>query len=583
MPRNLSIVLGISLAHGDSSAALIIDGCLVAAAEEERFTRIKHYALFPTKSIEYCLRHAGLTPRDVQIVAIAKKPWNGITRRIRTIFQHPQFLTQHKNPDPHSPQESLRSALKRVGLGKASLARVEHHYAHMMSVSHMTSGEEAAFLSFDGLGDFVSTAIGHSTGNGLEILDRVYFPHSVGFFYTAMTQFLGFQHFGDEFKVMGLSSYGQPRYLTAMHELIRESEKFGFHLNLEAFPTENHISSFQVVKAQPKIRPFYNNNFLTQVIGVAPRKPLEALTRSHWDLAKSVQARFEEIGYHLLGQLHDRVGKTTVALSGGCAHNSVWVGKIPQNTPYKKVVVAPACSDAGIAVGAAITVCGVQVNPEGRHWALLGPNDEDYTLDSAPALPSDINDRTFNSDEQLIRWMVEELCEEKIIGLFRGRMEFGPRALGSRSIIADPRVRTMRDRLNERVKHRESFRPFAASVLWEYQEEWFENSFFSPSMEAVFPVKELNRPKISGVVHVDHSCRIQSVVRDTQPFFWDLIEAFRKKTGVPMLINTSFNDSEPVVCTPQDALNCFANCDMDHLVLGLRVFSRLRQATSLSA
>jgi carbamoyltransferase len=582
MPRKPSVILGLSFSHGDSSAALIVDGCLVAAAEEERFTRIKHYALFPAKAVEYCLAHAQISPQQVQVVAIARRPWNAWRQKIGLVLHHPQVLNKNKPPDPNAARKSLNRLLTQAGLRSAHLLRVEHHLAHMFSTRFLADDDNLAFLSFDGMGDFVSAAVGRISDHRLEIMARVHYPHSLGYFYTALTQYLGFPHFGDEFKVMGLSSYGQPRYLSAMRELIREVEPFGFTLNLEAFPLLERPMNFYIENAQPKTSPFFSSNFLTQVIGLPSRKAMEPLTRDHWDLAKSVQVRFEEVANHLLRQLHERAGHKAVALSGGCAHNSVWVGKIPKNSPYEKVYVAPASSDAGIAIGAAIFASQVHVTPQGHHWALLGP-----TPDEVPGVPLKfpfpVLDRAFKNDDDLINWMVEELANEKIIGLCRDRMEFGPRALGNRSILADPRCKTMKDRLNKRVKHRETFRPFAASVLWDYQSQWFEHGFFSPSMEAVFDVKESVRSRIPAVVHVDNSCRVQSVKEDTQPFFWKLLDAFRRKTGVPMLLNTSFNDTEPVVCQSQDAIQCFIHTDLDVLVIGRKVFSRDRTAAALTA
>jgi len=569
-----SIILGISYSHGDSSAALIVEGKLIAAVEEERFTRVKHYALFPFKAIQYCLQHSRLKAEDIEAVAIARQPYNAWARRAWLALQHPALMQSRAEKRAGAPKESLAALLKKAGLRSAKVVRVEHHLAHLLSARFLTNTEGVACLSFDGLGDFVSAAIGQGTGEGVKILNRTYFPHSVGYFYTALTQYLGFPHFGDEFKVMGLSSYGQPTYLKAMRELIREKTPFGFELNLEAFPILKKPMNFYLKNAQPVVTPFYNSNFLTQIIGLPPRKPIEPLTQAHWDLAKSVQMRFEEIGNHLLGQLHDKVGGTAVALAGGCAHNSVWVGKIPQNSEFKSVFVAPASNDAGIAVGAALHVVKTPVTPEGGHWALLGPTPDEIIDETTPKFNFQTEERTFKDEKSLINWLVDELAKEKIVGLCRDRMEFGPRALGSRSILADPRAATMKDRLNLRVKHREAFRPFAASVLWEHQDAWFKNSFFAPTMEAVFEVHEAKRSKIAGVVHVDNSCRIQSVTKETQPFYWELIESFRKKTGVPMLINTSFNDSEPVVCTASDAVKCFSHCEMDILVIGLRVISR---------
>lgn len=578
MPSNPKVVLGISFGHGDSSAAVIKNGVLVAAVEEERFNRIKHYALFPERAIQYCLEQAGLTAKDVEVIAIGKKPLNLFWKKVALTMAHPHFIKRQKQKGQNQAKESLSTFLSRMGLGHAKIFRCEHHLAHLMSARYLESESDMALLSFDGLGDFVSATSARASGSKTEILDRVIFPHSLGFFYTAMTQYLGFPHFGDEFKVMGLSSLGTPKYLAPMRELVRESKGFGFTLNLEAFPILKNPFTFSVENAQPKVGTMYNTSIVQQMLGVAPRKPSDVLTKAHADLAKSIQARFEEVANHLLNDLHKKVPTDILGLAGGCAHNSVWVGKIPRNTPFKKIMVAPASHDAGIAVGAAVLAAKTPIIAEGGSWALLGPSHTDTTETKNPNLENEFDSKKYGSTSKLIQWMVDELAEGKIFGLFHGRMEFGPRALGSRSILVDPRVKGMKDKLNERVKHRETFRPFAASVLEEHQNEWFKDSFYCPTMEAVFEVKEKKRKEIPAVVHVDNTCRIQSVRKDTQPFYWQLIEAFRKKTGVPMLLNTSFNDCEPIVCTKEDALKCFFNCDMDYLVFGETVFTRKAEA-----
>ncbi len=553
------------MGHGDSSAALVVDGRLVVAAEEERYTRIKHYALFPSQSVAHCLRHASIEPEKVEVVAIARRPWSNLWPRLRFLAGHPSFLSQRVSP--RSSEPSLRQLLRQAGLRRARVQRIEHHLAHMWSVRYLASDQPMALLSLDGMGDFVSAAMGRAEGKRIQILDRIRFPHSVGYFYTAMTHYLGFLHHGEEYKVMGLSSYGKPRFLDPLRELLRTRDGFRAELNLEAFPIIKNPIRFSIDKAQPKIEPFYSPSFLTQIIGVPPRKPRQPLTEVHWDLAKSVQVRFEEVANHLLTHLYDTVGIDTLGLAGGCAHNSVWVGKIPRQTSFRKVFVAPASHDAGIAVGAAVGAVPTALAPENHHWALLGPQA------SATAVAGG---EDFSSDAKLIEWLVHELNEGKVVGLFQGRMEFGPRALGSRSIIADPRAASMRERLNTRVKHRETFRPFAASVMAEHQTRWFKDVFDCHAMEGVFEVRESVRSQIAAVVHVDNSCRIQTVRRETQPFFWDLLDAFRKLTGVPMLINTSFNDSEPIVCSADDALRCFERSDLDYLVIERKVFSKTK-------
>lgn len=578
--RRYSIVLGISFGHGDSSACILVDGVCLAAVEEERFVRVKHYGLFPSKAIAYCIKHAGLEPGDVKVVAIARKPRAGLVRKALTALAHPGLLkTKRGAARSEHVEQPVDKLLKIAGLGRARIEYVEHHYAHLATARFLhgpdfQQPESMALMSLDGLGDFVSCAAGKATGSEIKMLHRVHFPHSLGYFYTAMTQYLGFPHFGDEYKVMGLSSYGQPRFLPAMRDLIRETDGFGYRLNLEAFPILKNPVQFSLEKGRPKIRPFFSTPFLTQVLGVPPRKVTDDLTDAHHDLAKSVQIRFEEIANGLLHKLYREVGGETVGLSGGCAHNSVWVGKIPSETPFRNVMTAPACHDAGIAVGAAMIVAGGKIDVQGKHWALLGPAESGQPEISSDKLPEKLVEQKFLNQESLVAWMVSVLSDDKIVGLFNGRMEFGPRALGSRSIVADPRKPEMRQRLNERVKHRELFRPFAASVLWEHQAKWFKNAFYSPHMEAVFEVEPSMRAHIQAVVHVDNTCRIQSVQRQTQPFYWALLDAFRRKTGVPMLINTSFNDNEPIVCTEADAMRCFLNSDLDYLVIGNRAFSK---------
>lgn len=563
-----STILGLSFGHGDSSAALIVNGQLVAAVEEERLNRIKHYAFFPKKSIEYCLNHAGLKPQDVQVIALPRNRLNQLEKRLATLIAYPQLLNR-KGFRTDSNDAPFSRQLSEMGFTHAHYVYVEHHLAHMMSSRFLPKENAFALLSFDGLGDFVSTAIGKCESNAVEILERVTFPHSLGHFYNAITLYMGFHHFGEEFKVMGLSSFGKPTYATAFKELVREREPWGFELNLEAFPPVANAKSMCIENAQPRIMPFYNANILTQMFGLAPRRPTDPLTQKHSDLAKSLQVRFGEIATHLLHQLHKRFPSDTLALSGGCSHNSVWVGTIPQKTPFKKIHVAPASHDAGLSVGAAIFAAKNKVVPEGKDWACLGPSAKEFAKGSNP---TQLPERKFKTQEQLITFLVDQLAEEKIIGLFHGRMEFGPRALGNRSIICDPRKAAMKEKLNDRVKHREKFRPFAVSVLWDYQDEWFPGSFYSPTMEAVFPVKESLKNKIAAAVHVDHTCRIQSIRKDNHSFYYRLIEAFRKKTGIPMLINTSFNDCEPIVCTEEDAFSCFSHCDMDYLVIEDRVY-----------
>ncbi len=570
---NRSLILGISYGHGDSSAAIVKDGELIAAAEEERFRRVKHYGLYPLAAIEFCLKAAKAEAKDVDIVAIARQRTANLFSKLKLVIRHPQWITQRKRVNPATALDSpLDVLLKRLGLAGARVERIEHHMAHLYSARFLSRDKEVALASIDGMGDFVSATLGSANLDQIKIMERVQFPDSLGYFYTAMTQFLGFPHYGDEFKVMGLSSFGKPKFLPQMQQLLRNKGDYGFELNREAFPILQNPIEFWMENGQPKTKPFYHTNLVTQILGIPPRKKGEALLDVHHDLAKSVQIRFEECASRLLNRLYELTKLKTVCLAGGCAHNSVWVGKIRQQTPFEEIHVAPAAHDAGLAVGAAIACAKRVVTVRAPNWALIGP------VPSYKKLPDEkikgFTEMNFFDEATKLSWLADELASKKIVGVCRDRMEFGPRALGNRSILADPRDPEMKDRLNEVVKHRETFRPFAASVQVERQEEWFKDAFFCPYMEAVFEVHEKVRLKIGGVVHADNTCRIQSIVRDTQPFYWDLIEAFRKRTGVPMLINTSFNDQEPIVCSAEDALRCFANTGIDHIVIGERIFSK---------
>ena len=570
-PSTPAVVLGLSAFHADSSAALIVDGVLVAAAEEERFTRVKHTSTFPVHAIEYCLSHAGLKPSEVSTVALPGTPGGGhVAERLKAAAQAPWLVVGSIKSKLKGSRGLMAAALRHAGLGHAPVHHFEHHLAHMASVRPLAN-EPMLLVTLDGLGDFVSASFGTSAGFRTRIEERVYFPHSLGFFYAAMTHHLGFTAFGEECKAMGLASFGKPTYLDHMRRLIAPTPGFGFELSRVAFPDAKHDALFGPETDQPEVAKFHDANAIATLTGLAPRRPGELLDQRHYDFAHSLQIRFEEIADHLLAEAKKRVPHKVLGLAGRCAHNGVWVGKIMERHKFEAVHVAPASHDAGLAVGAAALAFGGKVRCQGSHWALLGPNHEE-----APAFDPTVDGerREFASDAELQGWLARELDAGKIIGLMHGRMEFGPRALGGRSILCDPRQASMRDRLNLRVKHREHFRPFAAAVMWEHQAHWFENGFFSPSMEAVFPVKPRYRERIAAVVHADGSCQVQSIDRQSQPFLWTLIRAFHERTGVPMLVSTGFNDNEPIVCTPRDAMECFRRTDLDYLVIGRTVCFR---------
>jgi carbamoyltransferase len=441
----------------------------------------------------------------------------------------------------------------------------------MASAFLVSPFEQAAVLSIDGFGDFCSTMLGHGTDTRIEKIGSVLFPHSLGLFYTSISQYLGFEKYGDEGKVMGLAPYGEPRYLDQMMEIVQPAGPGAFELNLEYFT--HHTSGVEMSwdEGTPTIGRIYSNKFC-EVFG-PPRGPDEEITDHHRDVAASLQKCLEFHLFRILNDLHARTGSHNLCMAGGVAYNSVANGLIKKNTPFRECFIQPAAGDSGTALGVAFYIWNTLLgHPRGyvMRDAYLGPEYGESELEEAL--------RSFGASYQRYGDVedraAELLASGKIVGWFQDRMEFGPRALGNRSILADPRQEEIKDVLNRRIKHRESFRPFAPSVLEEHVDEYFEDSFESPFMLMVFKVRPQQRPKIPATKHVDHTGRVQSVSREVNPRFWKLIEAFRRRTGIPLLLNTSFNENEPIVCTPQDALHCFATTKMDALVLGNFLLSR---------
>jgi carbamoyltransferase len=457
---------------------------------------------------------------------------------------------------------------------------VEHHVAHLSSAFHCSPFESASVVSVDGFGDFASAAWGRGDGVDIQVEDRVYFPHSLGVFYQALTQFLGFPTYGDEYKVMGLASYGAPKYLKEMQTLVELLDDGSFRLNLDFFRHHVERIAYEWDDGSPSFSELYSDA-LPQLLGPV-RSADESLEQRHMDIAHSAQAMYEQAFFHLLNRLHQRHGGDAIAVAGGCGMNSVANGRIRANTPYRKVYVQAAAGDAGGALGAAYTVwheLGNSTRMPMRH-AAWGPefSDRDFEelLANSRAKLDAANCSAWlaGTSDQLCEHVVDRIVEGGVIGWFQGRMEWGPRALGNRSILCDPRRPDMKDILNLKIKRRESFRPFAPSVLREHVADWFEEDDDVPFMMKVFPIREERRAAIPAVTHVDGTGRLQTVHRDTNPLYWQLIETFRRRTGVPMVLNTSFNENEPIVCRPEEALACFLRTHMDMVVLGNRVVER---------
>jgi carbamoyltransferase len=454
----------------------------------------------------------------------------------------------------------------------AQIHYIEHHRAHLASACYVSPFDRAALLSLDGFGDFVSTMWGRGEGNSIEVLGQVEYPHSLGIVYTATTQFLGFPHYGDEGKIMGLAPYGEPGFIDEFREIVRTEKHGRFTLNLDYFVHATRGVEMTWGDGAPHIGQLFSEAF-ARSFG-PPRLPASDLTKRDRDLAASLQLRLEEVAFHVLNHLHDQTGLTDLGLAGGVAYNSVLNGKILPATPFRRVFVQPAAGDSGTAIGVCYDIWNrvKRVGPAQtnslRHECTpyTGPEFSEAQVEKE----LQVSNLKFqkSSDREIIERAARDIADGLVVGWFQGRMEFGPRALGNRSIIADPRRAEMKDVLNDRVKKRETFRPFAPSILAEYAGEYFEQTHPSPAMLMVYEVKANRRDEIPAVTHIDGTGRLQTVTRNDNRRFYDLIHAFYQLTGVPVVLNTSFNENEPIVCTPRDAIDCFLKTRIDVLYLG---------------
>jgi len=569
-------ILGINAYHGDAAAAIVRDGKLIAAAEEERFNRFKHSAGFPSEAIRYCLEAAGIGPEELDHVGISRDPSAHLHKKIlfaATRVASEGIFNQIKDRLGNAAKvRDLKDELARVfGVAKKSLRahfhNIEHHRAHLASCFFVSPFERAALLSIDGFGDFVSTMWAQGEGNSIEVLGQVEYPHSTGIVYTATTQFLGFPHYGDEGKVMGLAPYGEPRFINEFREIIRTEENGQFRLNLDYF--RHHAEGVEMTwdEGSPVIGRVFSDEY-TNLFG-PPRSAGAPLSDRERDIAASLQLRLEEIGFHILNHLHEQTGLTDLGLAGGVAYNSVMNGKILLNTPFKRVFIQPAAGDSGTALGVCYQIYNALLKRERTQvmtGAYTGPQ---FTADE---IERSLVENKFHfecySDEDLTKRAAQDIADGLVVGWFQGRMEFGPRALGNRSIVVDPRRADMKDILNDRIKKREPFRPFAPSILEERVGDYFEQIHPAPTMLMVYQIREERRDEIPAVTHVDGSGRLQTVSREVNERYYQLISDFAALTGVPVVLNTSFNENEPVVCTPQQAIDCFQKTKMDVLYLG---------------
>ncbi|MFZ2449490.1 MAG: carbamoyltransferase C-terminal domain-containing protein [Methylovulum miyakonense] len=575
----MTYILGINAYHGDSAACLFQDGKLISATEEERFRRIKHWAGFPSESIKFCLKDAGIDIDQVDYITISRDPsaniYNKITHSVKNLISFNTLKDRLLNSRKvASIKEELANSL---GLDIASITaevkNIEHHRSHMASAFFASPFESSAILSIDGFGDFTSTMIGIGQGNKIEVLDSVIYPHSIGIFYTAFTQYLGFDNYGDEYKVMGLAPYGTPSMIDKLRDIVIFKDNGLFEINTEYFKHAKEGVQMSWENGDPHIDAIYSD-YLVEQFGT-PRKKSEELTQYHKDLAASVQKITEELIFHILNHLQKRTGLKNICIAGGVAQNSVANGKVLEYTTFKNLYVPPAGHDAGTAIGSALWLYNsILEKPriEPMMDSFFGSKFSDTEIEEF--LDSKKIDYIKYSDDELFDKVTDRLINAGVVGWFQGRAEFGPRALGNRSILADPTRKDAKELLNLKIKRREPFRPFAPSILMEYVKDYFEKTDMVPFMEKVYKIKENKRAEIAAVTHVDGTGRLQTVDKSIAPKYYGLIEAFYKKTGVPILLNTSFNENEPIVNTPEEAYACFARTKMDMVVMGNIVVSR---------
>jgi len=572
-------ILGLNAYHGDSSACIFKDGNLIAAIEEERIRRVKHWAGFPSESIKFCLKECSISIEDVDHITISRNPssniYNKITHSVTNLVSFKSLKDRLLNTKKISSIKEELSNIFDVNESdiKAQVHNIEHHRSHMASAFFASPFEESAILSIDGFGDFTSTMIGIGKGNKIEVIDSVLYPHSLGIFYTAFTQFLGFDKYGDEYKVMGLSPYGKATMTEKIKDVIIFKDNGLFEINRKYFKHPKEGVQMNWDNGDPHIEVIYSD-YMVKMFGEARGKD-EILTEYHKNLAASVQKVTEELIFHILNHLQKKSELKNICIAGGVAQNSVVNGKILKHTSFRKLYVPPAGHDAGTSIGSALWLYNHKLNfsrIKPMYSSYFGSRFSDDEVQTY--LKSKKIKYSKYSDEKLFDKVTDCLLNAGVVGWFQGRAEFGPRALGHRSILADPTRDDAKELLNSKIKKREQFRPFAPSILKEYLKDYFEvvdDVFF---MEKVFQFKEDKKKKLKAVVHVNGSGRLHTVDKNVVPKYYALIKTFYDKTGVPILLNTSFNENEPIVNTPAEAYSCFSRTKMDMIVIGNIVIER---------
>jgi len=578
------LVLGLNMFHADASAAILVDGEVKFAIAEERLNRHKHFGGFPALAVKACLDAVGAKISDVEHVAVGQDSDANLAKKVKYALANPgkilNFIRLRQRKEAMRDVQSLLA--KALDVDPAQLRfqehHLEHHIAHIASAYYCSPWEKAAGFSYDGSGDFVSTMMARCEGNEIEVLDRVFLPHSLGSFYTMICEFIGYTKYGDEGKVMGLAPYGKTTYCGEIGKVVALKDG-GFHLDLSYFKPLGSNQGMQVLPDGTVRLARHFSDRMEKLFG-EPRRPYTEITRRDMDLAFAMQHRFEEIFFHLLHRLHKRVPLDDLAMAGGCALNSVANGKIFDCTPFRRTYIQPAAGDEGLAIGAALHTYHSVLKQPRRHElkdAYLGPEFSESRIRSALQSVGLAYQKLEPS--ALLEETAKHIAAGKVVGWFQGRMEWGPRALGNRSIVAHPGLPNMKDVLNARIKHREWFRPFAPSILADHQHEYFEHTHPSPFMLHVYKVRPEKRKQLCAVNHVDDTGRLQSVTREENPLYYDLISAFHRRTGIPVILNTSFNENEPIVCTPEEAIDCFQRTRMDVLAVGPFLVAKPEQTT----
>jgi len=583
------LILGLNMFHADASAAIVVDGEVKFAIAEERLNRHKHFGGFPALAVKACLDAVGAKISDIEHVAVGQDSDAHLAKKVRYALANPaKILNFIRLRQRKVAMRDVRSLLaKALNTDNSQLRfrehHLEHHIAHIASAYYCSPWDKAAGFSYDGSGDFVSTMMAQCEGNDIEVLERVFLPHSLGSLYTMICEFIGYTKYGDEGKVMGLAPYGKDTFCKEISKLV-SAKNGGFQLDLNYFKPLGSNQGMHVLPDGTVRLSRHFSDRMEKQFG-QPRQPYTEIAQRDMDLAYALQHRFEEIFFHLLNRLHERVPLYDLAMAGGCALNSVANGKLFDLTPFRRTYIQPAAGDEGLAIGAALhTYHSVLKQP--RRTALknayLGPEFADSRIESAlrnAGLESRKLDR-----EALLDTVADRIAAGEVVGWFQGRMEWGPRALGNRSIVAHPGLANMKDILNARIKHREWFRPFAPSIMADHQHEYFEHDHPSPFMLHVYKIRTDKRSSLCAVNHVDDTGRLQSVTREENPLYYDLISAFHRKTGIPVILNTSFNENEPIVCTPEEAVDCFKRTRMDVLAIGSFIVAKAPEnAPSLAA